>query len=133
MTQNINLKHILTSVRDLKPPKAVPFHCLPVISWKGRVEISCPDGATPGAVQTREETDVSVQSQKIARDWSHSAGKALRLDSYRLERVSKTKQKKKLTDDAGLAPAPVRALQGRAHHLHVAGGVEGVVHAPPEM
>jgi hypothetical protein len=44
-------KNILTSVRDLKPPKAVPFHCLPVISWKGRVEISCPDGATPRVIQ----------------------------------------------------------------------------------
>ena len=33
-------------------------------------------------------------------------------------------------DDAGFAPAAVRALERRAHHLRVAGAVEGVVHAP---
>lgn len=31
----------------LKPPKAVPFHTRPVTNWKGRVDISCPDAATP--------------------------------------------------------------------------------------
>ena len=36
-----------TSVLDLKPPNAHPFHCRPVTSWKGRVAISCPAGATP--------------------------------------------------------------------------------------
>lgn len=36
-----------TSVRDLNPPKALPFHCLPVTNWKGRVAISWPAGATP--------------------------------------------------------------------------------------
>lgn len=36
-----------TSVLLLKPPNAVPFHVLPVISWNGRVAISCPAGATP--------------------------------------------------------------------------------------
>ena len=34
-------------VRDLYPPNAVPSHWRPVTSWKGRVEISCPDAATP--------------------------------------------------------------------------------------
>mmetsp|Transcript_11523 Transcript_11523/g.48304 ORF Transcript_11523/g.48304 Transcript_11523/m.48304 type:complete len:223 (-) Transcript_11523:1700-2368(-) len=33
-------------------------------------------------------------------------------------------------DDAGLAPASVRALQRGAHHVHVPGAVERVVHAP---
>lgn len=36
-----------TSVRDLNPPKALPFHDLPVTSWNGRVAISWPAGATP--------------------------------------------------------------------------------------
>jgi hypothetical protein len=34
-------------VRDLNPPKALPFHDLPVTSWNGRVAISWPAGATP--------------------------------------------------------------------------------------
>lgn len=29
------------------PPKADPFHVLPVTNWNGRVEISCPAAATP--------------------------------------------------------------------------------------
>ena len=36
-----------TSVRPLAPPKADPLHDLPVTSWKGRVEISSPEPATP--------------------------------------------------------------------------------------
>ena len=36
-----------TSVRPRAPPKAVPFQTLPVTSWKGRVDISCPAPATP--------------------------------------------------------------------------------------
>ena len=36
-----------TSVRPLAPPKAVPRQTRPVTSWKGRVEISAPAGATP--------------------------------------------------------------------------------------
>ena len=36
-----------TSVLDLNPPNAHPFHCLPVTSWNGRVAISWPAGATP--------------------------------------------------------------------------------------
>jgi hypothetical protein len=40
-------KLALTSVLDLNPPNALPFHCLPVTSWKGRVAISWPAGATP--------------------------------------------------------------------------------------
>jgi hypothetical protein len=36
-----------TSVRPRAPPKAVPFQVRPVTSWKGRVEISAPAGATP--------------------------------------------------------------------------------------
>jgi hypothetical protein len=36
-----------TSVRPRAPPKAVPFHTLPVTSWNGRVAISWPDSATP--------------------------------------------------------------------------------------
>lgn len=36
-----------TCERLLKPPKAVPFQTRPVTNWKGRVEISCPDAATP--------------------------------------------------------------------------------------
>mmetsp|Transcript_16146 Transcript_16146/g.22519 ORF Transcript_16146/g.22519 Transcript_16146/m.22519 type:complete len:100 (-) Transcript_16146:857-1156(-) len=36
-----------TSLRLLNPPKAVPFQIRPVTSWKGRVEISCPEAATP--------------------------------------------------------------------------------------
>mmetsp|Transcript_7868 Transcript_7868/g.32513 ORF Transcript_7868/g.32513 Transcript_7868/m.32513 type:complete len:276 (-) Transcript_7868:548-1375(-) len=41
-----------TSVRDLKPPKAVPFQTRPVTSWKGRVAISLPAPATPMIVLT---------------------------------------------------------------------------------
>ena len=33
-------------------------------------------------------------------------------------------------DNDGLAPAAVRALQGRPHHLHVADALKGVVDAP---
>ena len=36
-----------TSVRPLAPPKAEPRQLRPVTSWKGRVEISAPAGATP--------------------------------------------------------------------------------------
>ena len=36
-----------TSRRLLNPPNAVPFQTLPVTSWNGRVEISCPAAATP--------------------------------------------------------------------------------------
>jgi ABC-type nitrate/sulfonate/bicarbonate transport system ATPase subunit len=36
-----------TSVRPRAPPNAVPFHTRPVTSWKGRVAISAPAGATP--------------------------------------------------------------------------------------
>lgn len=36
-----------TCERLLKPPKAVPFQTRPVTNWKGRVDISCPDAATP--------------------------------------------------------------------------------------
>jgi len=36
-----------TSVRPRAPPKAVPFQTRPVTSWKGRVAISAPAGATP--------------------------------------------------------------------------------------
>src|SRR5262245_52045730 len=36
-----------TSVRPRAPPKAVPFQARPVTSWKGRVAISAPEGATP--------------------------------------------------------------------------------------
>jgi len=42
------------------------------------------------------------------------------------------KEYKTPTDDAGLSPASMGALEGGAHHLHVAGGVEGVVHTPTE-
>ena len=41
-----------TSVRPLAPPKAVPFQTRPVTSWKGRVEISAPAGATPMMTDT---------------------------------------------------------------------------------
>lgn len=34
------------------PPKAVPFQTLPVTSWNGLVDISCPDPATPMIVDT---------------------------------------------------------------------------------
>ena len=36
-----------TSVRPRAPPKAVPRQTRPVTSWKGRVLISAPAGATP--------------------------------------------------------------------------------------
>ena len=36
-----------TCERLLKPPNTVPFHTRPVTSWKGRVDISCPDAETP--------------------------------------------------------------------------------------
>ena len=36
-----------SSVRPLTPPKAVPVQERPVTSWKGRVLISVPAGATP--------------------------------------------------------------------------------------
>ena len=46
-TKHTLLVNQLTSVRDLNPPKAVPFQDLPVTNWNGLVEISCPAGATP--------------------------------------------------------------------------------------
>ena len=52
----------LTSVRLLKPPKAVPFHERPVTSWKGRVEISAPAGATPITQDSPLEQSRAVQS-----------------------------------------------------------------------
>lgn len=33
--------------RPFTPPNADPRHTRPVTSWNGRVEISCPDAATP--------------------------------------------------------------------------------------
>ena len=44
-----------TSVLDLNPPNAHPFHCRPVTSWNGRVAISWPAGATPVAEGEVEE------------------------------------------------------------------------------
>jgi hypothetical protein len=41
-----------TSVRPRAPPKAVPFQVRPVTSWKGRVAISAPAGATPITTDT---------------------------------------------------------------------------------
>ena len=41
-----------TSVRPRAPPKAVPFQTRPVTSWKGRVAISAPAGATPMITET---------------------------------------------------------------------------------
>ena len=41
-----------TSVRPRAPPKAVPFQVRPVTSWKGRVAISAPAGATPMMTDT---------------------------------------------------------------------------------
>ena len=49
------MKFNFTSVRDLKPPNALPFQDLPVTSWKGRVVISWPAGATPGLKLFRGE------------------------------------------------------------------------------
>src|SRR5690606_9551171 len=34
------------------------------------------------------------------------------------------------TDDDGLTPAAVRALEGGAHHLHISDALEGVIDAP---
>jgi hypothetical protein len=37
---------------ELIPPKAVPFQTRPVTNWKGRVEISWPEAATPITTET---------------------------------------------------------------------------------
>jgi hypothetical protein len=41
-----------TSVLPRAPPNAEPFQTLPVTSWNGRVEISCPEPATPMITET---------------------------------------------------------------------------------
>jgi hypothetical protein len=50
-----------TSVRPRAPPKAVPRQLRPVTSWNGRVEISCPAGATPMMIDSPQPLCAAFQ------------------------------------------------------------------------
>lgn len=59
-----------TWLRLLKPPKAVPFQTRPVTSWNGRVEISCPEAATPTMTEVPQpysntRRNLTVESENI--------------------------------------------------------------------
>jgi hypothetical protein len=38
---------LIGNLNELIPPKAVPFQTRPITNWKGFVEISWPEAATP--------------------------------------------------------------------------------------
>jgi len=47
MLEDIGIKRGRKITISTIPPNAVPFQTLPVTSWKGLVDISCPAPATP--------------------------------------------------------------------------------------
>ena len=54
-----------------------------------------------------------------------------RASRYQLEGTSAyLVPRRRDADDAGRPPSPMRAFERRAHHVHVAGAVEGVIHPP---